>query len=111
MTTDHGRPTEDMQPEMDRFLGGWWSRVEQFQVLLGAATEQVTFYLGPDGEDTYIQAHREQDGWLVEAESNNYLPEHAQLSVDDECTMLELGWQPPTGPVPNFFRFYDEPVD
>ena len=111
MTTDHGRPAEDLQQDLDNFVAGWWSRVEQFKVLLGGATEEVTFYLGPDGDDVYIQAHRELDGWLVEAESNNYLPEHAQLSVDDECTLVELGWQPPTDTAPNFFRFYDDPVD
>lgn len=76
-----------------------------------ATDSSITINLGPDEDRLYIQALREDEGWLVDAVSNNFLPLRKQLSADAECTMLELGWQPPTGPMPTFFRFYDAPVD
>lgn len=103
--------SEAGRPELEAFLEGWWFRAEQFRTLLEAADGPISIGLGPEEDRVYIQAIREEDGWLVDAVSNNYLPRRTRLSVDAECTMLELGWQPPTGPMPNFFRFYDEPVD
>ena len=99
------------RPELTAFLEGWWFRAEQFRALLEAVDSSISIGLGPDKDRVYIQALREDEGWLVDAVSNNYLPRRTRLSVDAECTMLELGWQAPTGPMPNFFRFYDAPVD
>lgn len=111
MTPDQTHPNEGAHKETEAFLAGWWHRAEQFRAVLAAEDGPISIQLGPDEDVTYVQARHEDDGWFVEAVSNNYLPEHTQLSVDDECTLLELGWEPPTGPMPNFFRFYDDPVD
>lgn len=111
MTADEAGPNRGAEREAEAFLAGWWSRAEQFRAMLAADDGPISIQLGPDEDVVYIQARREDDGWLVEAVSNNYLPGHTQLTVDDECVLLELGWEPPTGPMPNFFRFYDDPVD
>jgi hypothetical protein len=106
------RPLGGLEQEMDTFLSAWCNRIAQFGALLAAAAEDtISLQLGPDRDHVYIQARREDDGWLVEAVSNNFLSERTRLSVDDECTMVELGWQPPTRAMPNFFRCYDDPVD
>jgi hypothetical protein len=111
LTPDQRHRVDRLQPELEVFLNGWWSRAEQFRALLTAADGPVTIRLGSNRDGVYIRARHDQGGWLVEAASNNHLPTHVQLSVDAEVHLIELGWGPPTGPMPDFFRFYDDPVD
>ena len=106
MTADEAGPNRGAEREAEAFLAGWWSRAEQFRAMLAADDGPISIQLGPDEDVVYIRARREDDGWLVEAVSNNYLPGHTRLTIDDECVLLELGWDPPTGPMPNFFRFW-----
>jgi hypothetical protein len=111
MKSDHHEPTEDAGEVSPEVLAAWWQRAQEFRILLAGMDRHVCFQLGPDDDNVYILAHREDDGLLLEAVSNAYLAKHIALSVDEECGLLELGWEPPHQTTPNFFRFYDNPVD
>jgi hypothetical protein len=82
--------------------------------LLGALDDDnhVIIQLGEDENNTYQQARWLDHQLVVEAVSNEFLPEHAQLSDHQELVLLGLGWQPTDGDeLPNFHRCYESPVD
>jgi len=90
----------------------WLGRKVQFRTLLGALGkhDHIVIQLGEDDDNTYQQARWIEHTLVVEAVSNEFLPEHHQLDDHQELVMLGLGWQPTTEEFPNFHRCYELPI-
>jgi hypothetical protein len=97
-----GMPKGPSALEGDQWLHRLDTLRALFTVFENSFTVEVT---RADGIDVYVQVARENDGYLAEAVSNEYLSTAGVLGPQQVSRLLELGWSAPAGDDrPNFFR-------